>query len=99
LDSIGALRNLAANTENAVEAGECGAMEILADIIRIKAQSSSSDVLGEDKRLVFAAASAMTALAMKHGENVLRARAQSDIFAFVRDVCDGMEILSDAIET
>lgn len=102
LDSIGALRNLAANTENAVEAGECGAMQILADIIRMKAQSSSSsssDVVGEDKRLVFAAASAMTALAMKHDENVLRARAQSDIFAFVRDVCDGMEILSDAIET
>lgn len=99
LDSIGALRNLAANTENAVEAGECGAMEILADIIRLKAQSSSSDVVGEDRRLVFAAASAMTALAMKHDENVLRARAQSDIFAFVRDVCDGMEILSDAIET
>ena len=99
LDSIGALRNLAANTENAVEAGECGAMEILADIIRLKAQSSSSDVVGENRRLVFAAASAMTALAMKHDENVLRARAQSDIFAFVRDVCDGMEILSDAIET
>jgi hypothetical protein len=37
----------------------------------------------------------MTALAMKHGENVLRAQAQSDIFAFVRDVCDGMDILSD----
>lgn len=99
LDSIGALRNLAANTENAVEAGECGAMEILADIIRKKAQSSPSDVVGEDRRLVFAAASAMTALALKHDENVLRARAQSDIFAFVRDVCDGMDILSDAIET
>ena len=97
LDSIGAVRNLAANTENAVEAGECGAMEILADIIRIKAKSTAavSDLVGEDKRLVFAAASAMTALAMKHGENVLRAQAQSDIFAFVRDVCDGMDILSD----
>ena len=100
VEAIGALRNLAHNSEaNASEAGACGAIGALAEIIRRRtadaragggADASTSSSLfplaGEDRRVVFAAASALTSLTVKHPENAARLESEKDVREIIEKV-------------
>jgi hypothetical protein len=100
VEAIGALRNLAHNSEaNASEAGACGAIGALAEIIRRRAagaraaggadastSSSPFPLAGEDRRVVFAAASALTSLTVKHPENAARLESEKDVREIIEKV-------------
>jgi len=98
VDAIGALRNLAANTHNAAAAGELGAIEILVDVIRAHAREGTASLEGDDKRVVFAAASAMRSLCLNDVTNARRVSRATDVLARVTAVCDGMEILEVGVQ-
>ena len=100
VEAIGALRNLAHNSEaNASEAGACGAIGALAEIIRRRAagaraaggadastSSSPFPLAGEDRRVVFAAASALTSLTVKHPGNAARLESEKDVREIIEKV-------------
>jgi hypothetical protein len=92
VEAIGALRNLATNTSAAGAAGDAGAMEILGDVIRARAKLKDSELSADDRRVVYAAASAMRALAVKHDANAARLRASRDVADVVSRLCEGMRL-------
>jgi RNA-splicing ligase RtcB len=92
VEAIGALRNIAANTSAASAAGAAGAMEILADVIRSRAKVEESRLNAEDKRVVYATASAMRALTVKHDANAEILRSLQDVADIVSQFCEGMRI-------
>ena len=92
VEAIGALRNLATNRSAAGAAGDAGAMEILGNVIRARAKVKDSELSAEDRRIVYAAASAMRALAVKHDANAARLRASRDVADVVSRLCEGMRL-------
>ena len=94
VEAIGALRNLASHAASATEAGDCGAIETLAAVIRERASADELD--GQGKQIVFLAASAMRALALKTEANAARlAREQVDLVDIVARMCGGMKLEVD----
>lgn len=100
VDAIGALRNIAASAASAVEARASGALGALADVVRARAKTAAtSPLVGEDKRLVFAAASAIRAIAVKDATSAaIVSRDARDVAAFVLAECD-VDLFADAAES
>jgi len=100
VDAIGALRNIAASAASAVEARASGALGALADVVRARAKTAAiTPLAGEDKRLVFAAASAIRAIAVKDATSAaIVSRDARDVAAFVLAECD-VDLFADAAES
>ena len=96
VESIGALRNVAynASAENQTVAGDAGAIEILSDVIRSRATSLQDDddddsedtIAVHNRRIIFAAVSALKALAFKHEANTRRVA--DDIIRSSKALCN-----------
>ena len=98
VDAIGALRNVAASAASAVEARESGALDALADVVRARAKTATTPLAGDDKRLVFAAASAIHAIAVKDATSAsIVSREARDVARFVLAECD-VDLFTDVAE-
>ena len=99
VDAIGAIRNLAASAASAAEARESGALDALADVVRARAKTAATPLAGEDKRLVFAAASAIRAIAVKDTTSAsIVSRNARDVARFVLAECD-VDLFADVTES
>ena len=75
VDSIGALRNIANDAAASREAGELGAVDVLADVVRAAASNGGQRGVrggGVDRRVAFAAGSALRSLTLKDAANAER---------------------------
>jgi acyl-coenzyme A synthetase/AMP-(fatty) acid ligase len=95
VESIGALRNVAynASTENQTVAGDAGAVEILSNVIRSRATSlqdhdddSEDTIAAHNRRIIFAAVSALKSLTFKHEANTRRVA--DDIIRSAKALCN-----------
>jgi hypothetical protein len=93
VESIGALRNLAynASAENQTVAGDAGAIEILADVVRIHAKAlheedNDEGAVAAHTRVIFASSSALKALAFEHEANTRRIDA--DVARLAKTLCN-----------
>ena len=80
VDSIGALRNIANDAAASREAGELGAVDVLADVVRAAA---SGDRGGVDRRVAFAAGSALRSLTLKDAANAERVSRLANVLDLV----------------
>lgn len=87
VDSIGALRNIANDAAASREAGELGAVDVLADVVR--AAAASGDRGGVDRRVVFAAGSALRSLTLKDAANAERVSRLANVLDLVNAAGSG----------
>ena len=80
VDSIGALRNIANDAAASREAGELGAVDVLADVVRAAASGNRG---GVDRRVAFAAGSALRSLTLKDAANAERVSRLANVLDLV----------------
>ena len=92
VESIGALRNIANDAAASREAGELGAVDALADVVRAAASNGGQRGVkgsGVDRRVAFAAGSALRALTLKDAANAERVSRLGNVLDLVNAAGSG----------